>query len=485
MAKLKKSTPAKSAKPSKVAAAKSVKSKSAPKASAPAKTKPAAKNAKVSKPIKNTKDAKNKPVKKNVPTKAAPKKAEPIKAAKKATPKAKEVKKPTKAVEVKKTAAKSTKPAKPEPKKEVKTKTTKPNPIKFKKPSAKPPKEEKNKAKSKKSEDLIDEPKDDLEIGDELPVEEISGLEEAGEDLKGELAVAIPTIVIENDEDDEDFPKPKKSKKDKKDKAKKAPKRPFVKKEIIVIGHRGNSSHFPENTIEAITSCFHLNKVIGAEFDVQMTKDGDFVVFHDDDTSRFSDNKIKISSASYSELKKIDVGGWFDQKYHNTPMPLLDDVMAVLTHNNPNFFYNIEIKKSPFIRGELVKTYMNRLFTQVDSWVDPKRVLFTSFDWECLDYLRHNGQDVRLGVLTDQPDERGWISKVKQLNAEFIVVPMSKIDSELMDIVKTELETGVVGYTEFNYDQKQEELDLVEKVKVFNISGLIVNYPEEVKAIVG
>ena len=485
MAKSKKPTPAKSAKPSKAAAVKTVKSKPAPKASAPAKSKPAAKNAKVSKPTKNTKDAKNKPVKKNAPIKAAPKKSEPVKSAKKVTPKVKEVKKPVKAAEVKKAVVKPTKPEKVEVKKEIKPKAAKPSPAKTEKPSVKPPKEEKIKAKAKKSEDLSDEPKDELEIGDELPVEEIPGLEEAGEDLKGELAVAIPIIVIENDEDDEDFPKPKKSKKDKKDKAKKAPKRPFVKKEIIVIGHRGNSSQFPENTIESITSCFHLNKVVGAEFDVQMTKDGDFVVFHDDDTSRFSENKIKISAATYSELKKIDVGSWFDQKFHNLHMPLLDDVMAVLTHNNPNFFYNIEIKKSPFIRGELVKTYMNRLFTQVDSWVDPKRVLFTSFDWECLDYLRHNGQDVRLGVLTDQPDERGWISKVKQLNAEYIVVPMSKIDSELMDIVKTELETGVVGYTEFNYDQKQEELELVEKVKVFNISGLIVNYPEEVKAIVG
>lgn len=279
--------------------------------------------------------------------------------------------------------------------------------------------------------------------------------------------------------------KPVKEPKVKKEKApKKPPKKAAEKKVIIVIGHRGNSGHFPENTIESISSCFHIPGVMGAEFDVQMTRDGEIVIFHDDDTSRFSDDKNKIASSSYLELKRIDIGGWFSPEFKNKHIPTLDDVMGVLTYNNPQFFYNIEIKKSPFLRGEMLKNFMTKLFQVVDSWVEPKRVLYTSFDWECLDLLRHHGQEIRLGVLTDQPDERGWISKVKQLNAEFIVVPMSKIDSEFMDIVKTELEAGVVGYTEFEHDSKEKELQMVTKVKEFNISGLIVNYPAEVKEIV-
>jgi len=279
--------------------------------------------------------------------------------------------------------------------------------------------------------------------------------------------------------------KPVKEPKVKKEKTpKKPPKKVAEKKVIIVIGHRGNSGYFPENTIESISSCFHIPGIMGAEFDVQMTRDGEIVIFHDDDTSRFSEEKNKIASSSYLELKKIDIGGWFSPEFKNKHIPTLDDVMGVLTYNNPQFFYNIEIKKSPFLRGEMLKNFMTKLFQVVDSWVEPKRVLYTSFDWECLDLLRHHGQEIRLGVLTDQPDERGWISKVKQLNAEFIIIPMSKIDSEFMDIVKTELEAGVIGYTEFEHSQKEKELQLVAKVKEFNISGLIVNYPSEVKEMV-
>lgn len=454
-------------------------------------TKPEVKAQKVAKPKSNAtlKAAKVEKNTKSTKVTAAKKKVAPPKIDKKAlkkSDKSVELKKKSVKEEVKlknvKASVKPTKEAKDKPAKVLKEKVEKTAKTKLPKPGKKE-KAVEAKVKSKKGKFLSDDDSEEIVPGGEdLELTELAEIEEVVEEVKENEA--IPSIVIENDEDDEDFPKPKRGKKAKKDKAKKS-KKVFIKNEIIVLGHRGNSGYFPENTMESITSCFNLPKVIGAEFDVQMTKDGDFVVFHDDDTSRFSENKLKIASATYSELKNMDVGSWFDPKYHQLRIPHLDDIMGALTHNNPNFFYNIEIKKSPFIQGESIKMYMNRLYTLVDSWVDPKRVLFTSFDWECLDYLKHHDQDVRIGVLTDQPDERGWISKVKQLSAEYIVIPMSKIDDEIMSIVKNDLETAVMGYTEFSYNQKEEELELVQKVKAYNISGLIVNYPEEVKAIVG
>ncbi|MCK6600993.1 MAG: hypothetical protein L6Q77_04145 [Bacteroidetes bacterium] len=269
---------------------------------------------------------------------------------------------------------------------------------------------------------------------------------------------------------------PKQSKK-----TKKVPKKITVQKpEILVLGHRGNSGYLPENSIKAFKSCIDLPGVAGAEIDVQMTRDGEVIVYHDEDLTRFGGPKAKIPTTSWPEIKKIDIGTYYGTEYTGTTIPLLDDLMGLLPQENPDFLLNIELKISPVLKGENLKTFVNRLYTQVDSWIDPNKILFSSFNWDCLDMLRHFSQEMRLGVLTDQPDERGWISKVKQLNAEFLIVPMSKVDQEFVSLVKEELEAGIIAYTEFDYKLKDEELEMASQLIKLDIRGLIVNYPQDV-----
>src|SRR2546425_1409628 len=49
---------------------------------------------------------------------------------------------------------------------------------------------------------------------------------------------------------------------------------------MIVIAHRGFSSRYPENTLPAIRAAIRLG-VDMVEIDVQQTRDGELVVFHD------------------------------------------------------------------------------------------------------------------------------------------------------------------------------------------------------------
>ena len=60
-----------------------------------------------------------------------------------------------------------------------------------------------------------------------------------------------------------------------------------------IFAHRGASGYAPENTLEA----FALGRDIGAdgiELDVQMTKDGEVVVIHDETINRVSDGKGRV-----------------------------------------------------------------------------------------------------------------------------------------------------------------------------------------------
>ena len=54
-----------------------------------------------------------------------------------------------------------------------------------------------------------------------------------------------------------------------------------MKKQTLVWAHRGASGYAPENTLEAFRKAVEMG-ADGVELDVQLTKDGELVVIHDD-----------------------------------------------------------------------------------------------------------------------------------------------------------------------------------------------------------
>ena len=56
----------------------------------------------------------------------------------------------------------------------------------------------------------------------------------------------------------------------------------------LVWGHRGASGYAPENTMAAFEKAVELG-ADGIELDVQLTKDGELVVIHDETIDRVSD----------------------------------------------------------------------------------------------------------------------------------------------------------------------------------------------------
>ena len=59
---------------------------------------------------------------------------------------------------------------------------------------------------------------------------------------------------------------------------------------IKVWAHRGASNYEPENTIEALRKAVEM-QADGVELDVQMTKEGQVVVVHDETLDRTSTGK--------------------------------------------------------------------------------------------------------------------------------------------------------------------------------------------------
>ena len=74
-----------------------------------------------------------------------------------------------------------------------------------------------------------------------------------------------------------------------------------------IWAHRGCSQNYPENTIVAFEKAAELKNLEGIELDIQLTKDGHMVVFHDDRVDRTTDGIGEIKQYTLDELKKLNI----------------------------------------------------------------------------------------------------------------------------------------------------------------------------------
>ena len=73
-----------------------------------------------------------------------------------------------------------------------------------------------------------------------------------------------------------------------------------------VWAHRGASGYAPENTISAFQKAVQM-KADGVELDIQLSKDGELVVIHDETIDRVSDRNGFVRDFTLRELKELDV----------------------------------------------------------------------------------------------------------------------------------------------------------------------------------
>lgn len=75
----------------------------------------------------------------------------------------------------------------------------------------------------------------------------------------------------------------------------------------LTIAHRGYSQFERENTLVSFTAAGAQKAFYGIETDVHVTKDGHYVVIHDETTSRVSNDifNINVEESTYEEVKQV------------------------------------------------------------------------------------------------------------------------------------------------------------------------------------
>jgi glycerophosphoryl diester phosphodiesterase len=120
---------------------------------------------------------------------------------------------------------------------------------------------------------------------------------------------------------------------------------------VEIIGHRGASFDAPENTLASFKLGYQQN-ADADELDIYLTKDGKIIVLHDADTARIAGVTNKVTTHTFDELRRLEVGQWgkWKGKGFSEKLPSLDEALALMPEGK-RFF--IELKSGPEILPEL------------------------------------------------------------------------------------------------------------------------------------
>lgn len=162
-----------------------------------------------------------------------------------------------------------------------------------------------------------------------------------------------------------------------------------------VWAHRGASGwdvqYAPENTMPAFEKAEQMG-ADGIELDVQLTKDGEIVICHDERIDRTSDGSGWLKDYTLTELRRFSFSKTHPE-YGVVAIPTLEEFFAFLQGNN--LIANIELKTGViYYDGLEEKTVSLARRMGVE-----QRIIYSSFNHYSLQKLKQIDPDAKIGLL--------------------------------------------------------------------------------------
>jgi glycerophosphoryl diester phosphodiesterase len=99
----------------------------------------------------------------------------------------------------------------------------------------------------------------------------------------------------------------------------------------LIIAHRGDSAHRPENTLSSFASALELGAEL-VELDVQLSADGAVVVIHDASVDRTTDGRGHVREMALGALRRLSAGYplRFGAAFAGERIPTLAEVLGLV-----------------------------------------------------------------------------------------------------------------------------------------------------------
>ncbi|MDO4588898.1 MAG: glycerophosphodiester phosphodiesterase [Fusobacterium sp.] len=233
------------------------------------------------------------------------------------------------------------------------------------------------------------------------------------------------------------------------------------------FAHRGFSGKYPENTLLAFQKAIEV-QADGIELDVQLTKDGEIVIIHDESIDRTTNGKGLVVDYTYDQLKEFDASYIYTGKFGFNKIPTLREYFNLI--KGTNIITNIELKTGIFEYVGIEE----KVFNLIKEFKLEDRVIISSFNHYSVLRMKALAPNIKCGFLTET-----WIlnpGKYTKDNCIECYHPHFAILTP--DIVKS-LKTFGIEINTWTVNKEDEIRDLISK----KVDILIGNFPDLTKRI--
>lgn len=160
-----------------------------------------------------------------------------------------------------------------------------------------------------------------------------------------------------------------------------------------IWAHRGCSQRYPENTLLAFEKAIGLENLTGIELDIQLTKDGEIVVIHDERVDRTTESIGFVRDYTLAELKKLHI---YADANPSQRVPTIDEVFDLIEPRlKAGMKLNIELKNSVYLYSGMEE----KIIELVHKRGLEKAIVYSSFYAKSLEKIRHMDQEAEIGIL--------------------------------------------------------------------------------------
>ncbi|MBR4863612.1 MAG: MBL fold metallo-hydrolase [Oscillospiraceae bacterium] len=231
-----------------------------------------------------------------------------------------------------------------------------------------------------------------------------------------------------------------------------------AKEKFVNYAHRGASQYAPENTIMA----FDLGLSMGAngiETDIQLTKDGVPVLFHDNTLARMTGKEGSVADYTYEELRWF----WVEKGILRDRIPTLQAFLERYADKDITFALELKTPGTYKAVADAVRSFGIRLKTVV-----------TSFNYEELLALRAYAPELSAGYLTKTTDEE-ILENMRRDGIDELCPKAEEITAEKVD-----------AWHEMGFNVRAwgvADTALMERAYTAGVNGMTVNFPDELTAL--
>ena len=237
----------------------------------------------------------------------------------------------------------------------------------------------------------------------------------------------------------------------------------------LVWAHRGASGYAPENTLAAFQKAVDLG-ADGVELDIQLTKDDQIVVIHDETIDRTSDGKGWVKDYTLEELRAFNYNRT-KPEYKHADIPTMREVFELLKPTG--LFINIEIKTG-MVFYEKIEEKILALAKEMGM---EDRVCYSSCNHYTVTRIHELKPDAEVGFLyADGPIDMPSYGVKHGVNALHPALYNLQYDGFVKECKEKGLKLNVWTVNERPY---------MEMCCQYGVDAIITNYPDIAKEVVG